>query len=91
MDSVKLSDSGRVIEGLRDMMDAAVGPHDMVHSYVEVPIALLLIEVAKRADDRDEWFPRGKWATIQAMQAETERQLRCLFMVPTVEISGFAG
>ena len=41
--------------------------------------ALLVIEAAKRAEDRVEWFPRGKWATIQAMQERTERELRWMF------------
>ena len=27
------------------------------------------IEVLKMLDDREEWFPRGKWATIQVMEA----------------------
>ena len=79
MDSVLLSDSSRVLDGLRDMMEAAIGPHEYVHSYVDVPIALLVIEASKRAEDRDEWFPRGKWATIQSIQGATEKQLERLF------------
>jgi hypothetical protein len=54
-----------------------------VHGYslehVDVQLSLLVIEAAKRAEDRDEWFPRGKWATVQAMQARTERELLWLF------------
>ena len=79
MDSVLLSDSRRVLDGLRDMMTAAIGEHEYVHSHVEAPIALLVIEAAKRAEDRDEWFPRGKWATIQSVQSATERQLAKMF------------
>ena len=86
MDSVHLSDSSRVLDGLRNMMDAAVGPHEYVHGHVDVPVALLLIEVAKRAEDRDEWFPRGKWATIQAIQGEVERQMRELFVTANLLI-----
>jgi hypothetical protein len=37
------------------------------------------VEAAKRAEDRDEWFPRGKWATIQAMQEAIEQELGNLF------------
>jgi hypothetical protein len=89
MDSVHLSDSICVLDGLCNMMTVAVGPHEYVQSYVDVPVALLLVEVAKRADDRAEWFPRGKWATIQAMQGEVERQMRGLFVVtPNVELTG---
>jgi hypothetical protein len=79
MDIVEVSRSDRVLDGLRDMMTAAVGPHELVHRHVEVPTALLLIEAAKRAEDRDDWFPHGKWATVQAMQERVERELRKLF------------
>lgn len=80
MDAVQLSDSSRVLDGLRDMLAAALGDeHDYVHSHVEVPVALLIIEAAKRADDRPEWFIRGKWATIQAIQAATDKQLSTLY------------
>mgnify|MGYP000314132716 CR=1 FL=1 len=90
MDSVHLSDSGRVLDGLRSMMESAIGPHEYVQGYVEVPVALLLIEIAKRAEDRNEWFPRGKWATIQAIQGEVERQMRGLFVTPNAKSTGAA-
>lgn len=79
MDAVLLSDSSKVIDGLNQMMEAALGPHDYVHGYVEVPIALLIIEIAELAEDRPEWFPRGKWATIQAIQERTNRELITCF------------
>lgn len=79
MDAVLLSDSSKVIDGLDQMMQAAVGPHGYVHGYVDVPIALLIVEVAKLAEDRPEWFPRGKWATIQAIQARINLQLATCF------------
>ena len=79
MDSVLLSTSDRVIAGLRDMMKAAVGDNEYVHGFVDVEIALLVLEAAKRAEDRVEWFPRGKWATIQSMQAATDKQLATMF------------
>jgi hypothetical protein len=79
VDSVQLSASERVLDGLRDMLCAAIGPHEYVHRHVEAPIALLIIEAAKRAEDRQEWFPHGRWATIQAMQERTERELRKMF------------
>ena len=83
MDSILLSDSSRVCEGLHDML-AAAGAEvpDYDSSYIEVPVALLYIEVAKRAEDRPEWFPRGKWATIQALQGMVEKQLDALFKEP---------
>lgn len=75
MDSVKLSDSTRTLDGLRDMMESALGLHDYVHMHVEIPIALFIVEVAKRSEDKPEWFPRGKWATIQEIQTTIEEQL----------------
>lgn len=77
MNSILLSANRRVIEGLnamsQDMLGIVNGYIDS--AYVEVPIALLLIEVAKRAEDREDFFPHGKWATIQAIQERTHREL----------------
>lgn len=75
MNSILISSRDRVLDGLRDMLEAAIGPHDYVFSYVELPIALLIIEAAKRADDKPEWFPHGKWATIQNIQDAVEVEL----------------
>jgi hypothetical protein len=74
-----LTDSPQVRDGLADMLTAAIGEHGYSLEHVDVQLALLVIEAAKRAEDRDEWFPRGKWATVQAMQDRTERELRWLF------------
>lgn len=79
LDSVMLTDSPRVREGLTDMLTAAIGDHGYSLGYVDVQLALLVIEAAKRAEDREDWFPRGKWATVQAMQERTERELQWLF------------
>lgn len=79
MDFVELGGS-IVVDGLGLMLEAALGPHGYTDSrLVEVPIALLIIEIAKIAEDRDEWFPAGKWATIQMIQGRVERQLKGLF------------
>lgn len=79
MDSILISDSGMVREGLAKMLTAAIGDngYDIVH--VDVPIALLIVEAAKRAEDRDKWFPHGKWATIQSMQSRIDKQLAKMF------------
>lgn len=79
LDSVCLADSSSAREGLEDMLTAAIGEHGYNISFVEPGTALLIIEAAKRAEDRDEWFPRGKWATIQSMQERVERELQWLF------------
>ena len=79
LDVVCLTASKSVRAGLEEMLIAAVGEHGYSLGSVDVQIALLVIEAAKRAEDRDEWFPRGKWATVQAMQDVTERELRKMF------------
>ena len=79
LDSVPLTDSDRVRDGLADMLTAAIGDHAHELRHVDVSLALLVIEAAKRAEDREDWFPRGKWATVQAMQERTERELKWLF------------
>mgnify|MGYP003406614353 CR=1 FL=1 len=79
LDTVMLTDSPLVRDGLADMLTAAIGEHGYSLGHVDVQLALLVIEAAKRAEDREDWFPRGKWATVQAMQERTERELRWLF------------
>uniref|UniRef100_A0A6M3LQN1 Uncharacterized protein n=1 Tax=viral metagenome TaxID=1070528 RepID=A0A6M3LQN1_9ZZZZ len=79
MDFIEIGGS-RTIDGLRLMIGAAFGENGYLDTrLVEVPIALLIIEVAKIAEDRDEWFPCGKWATIQAIQGRVENELKTLF------------
>jgi len=82
MNSIYLSASNKVLDGLRDMMEAALGPHEYIFPYVDITVALLVTEVAKRAEDKPEWFPHGKWATIQNIQAMVEEQLNQLFQTP---------
>jgi len=81
LDYVMLTDSERVRDGLSDMLTAAIGEHGYNLGYVDVQLALLVIEAAKRAPDKEEWFPRGKWATIQEMQSRTEKELARMFKV----------
>ncbi len=83
MDSLCLSDSASVCEGLDRMLTAAIGEHGYRMAAVEAGAALLVLEAAGRAEDRPEWFPRGKWATIQAMQERVEVELQKLFQEPT--------
>lgn len=79
MDFIELGGSCTV-DGLNLMLEAALGPHGYTGSrLVEVPIALLIIEIAKMSEDRDAWFPCGKWATIQAIQGRVEKELKTLF------------
>mgnify|MGYP001613329554 CR=1 FL=1 len=79
MDFIDLG-GDRAVNGLGLMLEAALGQHGYTDSrLVEVPIALLIIEIAKIAEDRDEWFPAGKWALIQAIQARVEKELTHCF------------
>lgn len=75
MDNIYLSESVATIEGLRQMLIAHLGHNAYSQRWVSVPEALLIIEIAKRAQDKDEWFPRGKWATIQALQDRVHAEL----------------
>ncbi len=74
--TVQLSESKRVVKGLADMLEAAIGPHGyLLSTWADIPTALMVIEFAKRMPDREKWFPRGKWGTIQSVQAMVEREL----------------
>jgi hypothetical protein len=79
MDSILLSGNGRVLDGLRKMLTTVIGDNEYVFAYVDLPVALLLIELCKRSEDRAEWFPLGKWATIQLIQERVAQQLDGLF------------
>ena len=81
MNSILISTRDRVLDGLRDMLESAIGQHEYVFSYVELPVALLIIEAAKRAQDKDEWFPHGKWATIQSIQGAVDKEMNGFFNV----------
>ena len=79
LDVVNLTESYTVRDGLAAMLTAAIGEHAYCLSHVDAATALLVIEAAKRAEDREDWFPRGKWATVQEMQERTERELQWMF------------
>jgi hypothetical protein len=82
LDVVLLTNSPSVRDGLNKMLTAAVGEHGYTLEWEELPIALLLIEIAKRANDREDWFPHGRWATIQHMQHIVDEEMRKLFRTP---------
>ena len=73
--SLLLTESSLVQRGLEDMLTHYIGDHGYILSWIELPIALYVIEIAKRAEDRDQWFPRGKWATIQSIQSLCDIEL----------------
>jgi len=68
MDSILISKSIQVRDGLSDMLETAIGPHNIVQVFVPLQWALFIEYLAKGASDKEEWFPHGKWATIQALQ-----------------------
>lgn len=49
-----------------------------MHATVEIPDALYIIAVAEHAEDREEYFPYGKWRTIQAIEGRIEQELKKL-------------
>ena len=79
LDSVNLSESAIVRVGLVDMLTAAIGDHEYTLGHTDVSVALLVIEAAKRAPDNAQWFPRGKWATIQSLQDRVVDELQWMF------------
>ena len=68
MDMIQLTESKLVTDGLKAMVSAYIGENEYVHMFVDVPVACLVVTVAKMAEDEPEWFIRGKWATIQAIE-----------------------
>lgn len=90
MDFVELGGS-LVVDGIGKMLEAAFGgPHGYTDSkLVEVPTALMIVAISKLADDRDDWFPCGQWATIQAIEGRVEKQLKTLFA--NAEVGGAPG
>ncbi len=74
-DSVYIGGSNHVLDGLGVMLEAALSDHDLVRGWMGVPTLLYVLEIAKRAEDRPEWFPHGKWATIQSLQVKVEKAL----------------
>jgi hypothetical protein len=71
MELVQLYEHKPTQQGLQKMLKHYLGPKvtiARVAIFLSVPDALLIVEIAKRADDRPEWFPSGKWATILAIE-----------------------
>lgn len=75
MNSVHLTAMRSVLDGLRAMMEFMTESNEWISSSVDVPMALFIVEVAKRAPDKAEFFPHGKWATIQAIQERIDKEL----------------
>lgn len=75
MDSIHLSAMRKVVTGLADMMRDMDEAEHYVYSSVDIPAALYIVEVAKRAPDTMAYFPHGKWATIQAIQGRIDKEL----------------
>lgn len=75
MDSILLSLNSRTIDGLRDLMAAADDAAELVHPHVDISVAMLIAAVARRSEDRPEWFPAGRWATIQSIETAINKQL----------------
>ena len=79
MDFILISATSQVRDGLDRAIEFAIGAHDYIHTYVEIPTAMFIIEIAKRSEDKSEWFPHGKWSTIQAIQARIDIEINKLF------------
>lgn len=77
MESILLFDHGPAGDGLTLMLTHYLGDHDLVYKFVDLSIALMVVEIARKAEDKEEFFPYGKWAQIQTIEgrcsAEIER------------------
>ena len=83
MDFIHITHNSNVISGLSDMLKYMIGPHDLVHHYVDIPMALFIIEIAKISEDKPEWFPHGKWATIQAIEEKIDNEIEKIRIAST--------
>jgi hypothetical protein len=88
-DLILVSESSLVCQGLVSMVDALCGLYDGLscedtwfRSYMEAGPILIVIELAKRAEDKPEWFLHGKWATIQSLQGRVDAELTRLCSSP---------
>jgi hypothetical protein len=81
MDFIKLSSNDRVTSGLSAMIESVMGPHEIVQTFVPIEWALFIAQVARHAPDRPEWFPLGKWGTIQAIEDRISNDLDKLSFV----------
>jgi hypothetical protein len=73
MDSILIG--SKALDGIKILLDKVLGPNDIAQPYMEVRDVLLVIEIMSRACDRVEYFPHGKWGTIQALQDKIDFEL----------------
>lgn len=78
MDMIQIAERQLAYEGLELMLTAAIGGHDYSKGWVPFEIACMVEQLARAAEDRDEWFPLGKWATIQALQGRIDAEIKKL-------------
>ncbi len=58
-------------------------PFDTLPRYLRPQLAALLFFALRRTPDSEETFPRGKWASIQALEGLIDR----LFLLPSIGTS----
>ena len=72
---IKLVDTIEALDGLELMTKEMMNTTDHVAGKKDIAAALFITALAKKADDKPEWFPKGKWATIQLMEARIGEQI----------------
>ncbi len=75
MDSIYLSESSKVLEGLKLALHDFDDAEEVVQTYVDVANALFIVEIAKFIPDEYGYFPGGKWATIQNIQGKIDKEM----------------
>jgi hypothetical protein len=74
--NVTICDFNSTREGLESMLTAAIGDHGYRLQHVDLSVACMVLIIALRAPDLDEWFPHGKWATLQRIQGGIEESMK---------------
>jgi hypothetical protein len=75
MDSIQLSWNRSTVDGLCRMMRDMDDAEHYVYAQVDIPAALYIVAIARHAEDRNDYFHYGKWATIQAIEGAIEKEL----------------
>jgi hypothetical protein len=68
IDSIQLSHT--VADGL------SLALNQDVNTFESLERMAWIVLVLKQLDDTDEWFPRGKWATIQSIECQLDMAAR---------------
>ena len=70
MDSILISHSQRARDGLADMIETAIGPHEIVQMFVPIQWALFIVRLAEDGPGDHQWS-ESEEAAIKAWNTRT--------------------